>query len=66
MASVRQKRITVAEWESHKATIHRLYVTEKKPFTASNGLIDIMSKDYLFFARSVDIILCAFFQGYVH
>ncbi|KAH7067905.1 ankyrin repeat-containing domain protein [Paraphoma chrysanthemicola] len=43
-------RIPEADWESHKSTIHRLYVMENKPLTACGGLMDIMSGRYGFSA----------------
>jgi hypothetical protein len=49
----RAQRIPDALWESHRTTIHRLYVTENRPLTAPGGVVEIMARDHGFFARSV-------------
>jgi hypothetical protein len=44
------QRIPECQWELHKDTIFRLYVTEKRPLTAVGGVRDIMSEEYGFSA----------------
>jgi hypothetical protein len=48
MESGRQKRITDAEWDLHKAAIHQLYVAENKTLSE---LSDTMKTEHAFFAR---------------
>jgi hypothetical protein len=48
MESGRQRRIADAEWESHKATIYRLYVTENQTLSEVS---DTMKTEHAFFAR---------------
>jgi hypothetical protein len=44
------QRIPESKWQFHKTTIHRLYVLENKPLTASEGVRDTMFARHGFMA----------------
>jgi hypothetical protein len=48
MERKRLRRIADAEWESHRAVIHQLYITEDKTLLAMSA---IMATDHNFTAR---------------
>jgi hypothetical protein len=47
------KRISNNDWETHHATIQRLYIAEGKPLGTEGGVIEYMKKHHNFSARYI-------------
>ncbi|KAF2265408.1 hypothetical protein CC78DRAFT_579384 [Lojkania enalia] len=48
MSGQRRRRIAGNIWESHKRTIHRLYIEEDRKLDGEDGLINVMERVYHF------------------